>query len=172
MEGNPVQKEEKPMRLRRMIVMLAAVASLSLGLPQAAGYAASAAPAAHPATGVPAPARATAAITAQTGRVTPLITFSDCPNRSTTWTDLDLLQVGGLMDWCFGGKGIWTFYTPYNEITSFCSGNNFGNLSYRLPNGQLTGFSFKPGRLFAFVPGSHIYQLDITGWLGPYRCYS
>jgi hypothetical protein len=186
MEGNLIQKEEKRMRLRRMIVMLAAVASLSLGLPPAmsAAYAASAAPVAHPTAGVPAPAGAAAASTAQTGshsvsflspgthgKQIALIQFRECSGQTTTWVGIDLLQTSGLQDWCFGGGGIWRFYTPNNNITSVCAGNNYGTFRYT-HNGTPEHWDFAPGHRFSSWPPVQAVSLTITGWAGGDTCTS
>jgi hypothetical protein len=176
MEGNLVhaQDKEKRMRLRRMIVMLAVAASLSFGLPSAvsAAYATSAAPAAHLVARAPAAAQAASTSTTQTSKAIPLIQFRDCQGQVTTWVDIDILfSGGGLYDWCFGYKGIWTFSRSY-EVSNFCAGNNEGHFSYYLPDGQLTGFTFLPGTKREFPGGSHPYQLNITGWSGKYTCNS
>jgi hypothetical protein len=162
------------MRLRRMIVMLVAVAGLSLGLPSAmpAAYATSAAPAAHLIARAPAVAQAASASTAQTSKSIPLIQFRECSGTTTSWVDIDILfSGGGLYDWCFGYKGIWTFSRNY-DVTNFCAGNNEGHFSYYLPDGQLTGFSFGPGYKKEFPAGSQPYQLNITGWYGETVCTS
>jgi hypothetical protein len=104
--------------------------------------------------------------------VIPNIQFRQCSGQSTTWADIDIITPSGLQDWCFGYTGIWTFGSSFYDITAFCSGNNEGHLSYYLPDGVLTGFSFGPGRLVYFAQGSKIYQLHITGWTGSDRCYS
>jgi hypothetical protein len=155
---------------RRMIVLLAA-AALSIGLSQTIP-AAYAAPVAHArAAAVSAVKNGSSSSIAGVSKI-PLIQFRDCQSQSTTWVDLDILTSAGIQDWCFGYTGTWYFYSPYNEITAFCSGNNEGHLSYRLPDGELTGFSFGPGRLYSFAFGNHIYSLNITGWSGNDRCYS
>jgi hypothetical protein len=162
------------MRLRRMIVMLAAAGSLSFCLPAAmpSAYAASAAPAAHLVAHAPAAAQAGSASRTQTSKAVPLIQFRECSDQVTTWVDIDILfPLGGLYDWCFGYKGIWTFSRSY-DVTNFCSGNNEGHFSYYLPDGQLTGFTFVPGTKREFPAGSQPYQLNITGWSGNYTCNS
>jgi hypothetical protein len=162
------------MRLRRMIAMLTVACGLSLGLSQAVSpaYAASAAPAAHQVAGVAAPATGVSASTGQTGKVIPFIQFRECSNQTTHWVDIDILfSGGGLYDWCFGYRGIWTFSRNY-DITYFCSGNNEGHFSYYLPDGELTGFSFGPGVRRPFPAGSQPYQLNITGWSGSATCIS
>jgi alkaline phosphatase len=138
-------RKGKRMRLRRMIVMLAAVAGVSLGLPSAmpAAHAASAAPAAHLIARAPAAAQAASASTAQTSKSIPFIQFRECSGTTTSWVDIDILLPGGLQDWCFGYTGTWTFSRNY-DVTNFCAGNNDGHFSYYLPDDQLTGFSFGP----------------------------
>jgi hypothetical protein len=164
------------MRLRRMIVMLAAVASLSLGLPPAmsAAYAASAAPAAHSAASVPAPARAAAASTAQTGRVIPLIRWTECQGLRTNWVDIDLVNIGAgvISDWCFGGVGLWRFSSNTGYyISNFCSGNNKGSFAYTYGGVYYLRY-FQPGQYWAFPPATLPVSLRITGWTGRSTCIS
>jgi hypothetical protein len=155
-----MEKGEAKVSIRKRLCAMAAGAAVLLGAAVAASgpaAMASTAPTVHAAT-APAAPRA--------------ITFSDCPGQTTTWVDLDIITAAGLADWCFHGTGIWTFHSPNNEITNFCSGNNRGHLSYYLPDGQLTGFSFGPGRLVSFAFGNHIYQLNMTGSSGGDVCRS
>jgi hypothetical protein len=183
------------MRFRRMIVTLTAAASLSLGLPLAA---ASAAPAAYSAAGVPAAAKAAAASTAQagshsvsvlspgthgssaTGGAVPLIKWSSCPGKTTTWVDIDVYQfrVAGLFDWCFGFTGTWRFPTSgaLDYTSHFCAGNNRGNIVVKYwPSGTIRTFSFGPGSMFAWPtsnPPVSLVSLTITGWSGSNTCTS
>jgi hypothetical protein len=175
------------MHLRRMIVMLAAAASLSLGLPQTMS-AASAAPAVHPTAGVPTPAKAAAASTAQNGSDsvsflspgtrgsspngarTPFIQFRECSGQTTTWVDMDFITGAGLQDWCFGYAGTWQF-TATNDVSNFCSGNNSGVYVYS-QNGVLHNFRFGPGRYVTFAANVRVYSLSIASWSGSHTCIS
>jgi hypothetical protein len=171
--ANPfsVQKEEKRMRLKRIVVILAAAASLSLGLPQAATYAASAAP-----------AKAVAASTAQTGShsvrvlspAIPNIKWQECAGKTTTWVDLDAVNIGAgvIDDWCYGYTGIWNFpVNPPYYISIICAGNNYGSFRYIDHNtGVLHTWDFAPGHVLAgtLIP----VRLTITGWSGSDTCKS
>jgi hypothetical protein len=162
-----------------MIVMLAAVASLSLGLPQAAAYAASLAPAAHPTAGVATPARAATARTAQTGSsltggAIPNIKWQQCAGKTTTWVDLDEVNIaaGVIDDWCYGFTGIWNFpVNPGYYFSIICAGNNYGSFRYIDHNtGVLHTWAFAPGHVLAgtLIP----VRLTITGWSGTDTCKS
>jgi hypothetical protein len=183
------------MRFRRMIVTLAAAASVSLGLPLAA---ASAAPAAHQTAGVPAAAKAAAASTAQTashsvsvlspgthgssatGGAVPLIQWRTCQGQTTTWVDIDLyfLRVAGLFDYCYGGTGTWRFPTSgtLTYVRHFCAGNNRGSIAVKYwPAGNIYTFSFGPGTQIAWPtsgPPRSLVSLTITGFSGRDTCQS
>jgi hypothetical protein len=185
------------MRFRRMIVTLAAAASLSLALPLAA---ASAAPAAHSTAGVPAAAKAAAAGTAQTGSpsisvlspgaargsgltggATPLITWNPlcAAGTRTTWVLLFEfpLPTRGVNHWCFGFTGTWRFPPlPSADFASyFCSGNDYGNIHVRWPrgpNGVSRTYYFGPGTRISwpFNDPAQLVSLTITGWHGSNTC--
>ena len=151
------------MHLRRLIIMLIAVASLSLGLSQAMSpaYAAS-----------NAPAKGVSAGTGQAGKIIPNIQFRECSNQSTTWVNLDMLSTSSptLSDWCFGYTGTWHFGTSY-YITNLCSGNNKGFLYYRV-TGVTHILYFGPGQYHGFPSNTLPVSLTINGWSGSDRCVS
>lgn len=183
------------MHLRRMIVMLAATASLSLMAPLAA---ASAAPAAHSTAGAPAAAKAAAASTAQTashsvsvlspgthgssatGGAVPLIQWRTCVGQTTTWVELDVyfFRVAGLFDYCYGFTGTWHFPTSgsLTYTSHFCAGNNRGNVVVTIwPSGNRRTYSFGPGTQIAWPtsnPPVSLVSLTITGWSGGDTCRS
>jgi hypothetical protein len=155
------------MRFRRMIVMLAAVAGLSLGLPQAisAAYAAPAAPAAaHSAVSVQGPG---------THRAIPRITWKRCEGQRTTWVSMDVITAAGLEDWCFAkGNGVpWIFSSPNNQVTNVCAGNNYGTFYFK-HNGTPEHWDFAPGHVFHSYPPVTATKLVITGYSGADTCTS
>jgi hypothetical protein len=177
------------MRFRRMIVMLAAAASLSLGLPLAA---ASAAPVAYSTAGVPAAAEVAAVSTAQIGSpgisapssgaahgsnpaggAIPLIKWNPLCSGSTTWVLLFefLLPSRGVSHWCFGYTGTWNFPSSgEDQATYLCAGNNYGSIEVKW-QGYVTYYSFGPGTHITWQPGSAtLISLTITGWSGSDRC--
>jgi hypothetical protein len=78
--------------------------------------------------------------------------------------------VGGTtVKWCFGFAGWWNFSGTF-YISSFCSGNNYGSLSYT-ERGSTKSFSFGPGyRVNLSGVIRRPVHLQITGWSGSYNC--
>jgi hypothetical protein len=130
---------------------------------------------AAPAVAVAASPQSATASTATHGRPTaqviPNISFAECSGTVLyrSWVNIDILQVSGLMDWCFGFTGTWQFHAPNNNVTFFCSGNNIGVYHY-IQNGVIHFFNFRPGQLHTFAANVRAYSLTIQGWTGSDTC--
>jgi hypothetical protein len=71
---------------------------------------------------------------------------------------------------CFGGKEV-TAWSPYPELTQFCTGNNHGSWEFYDANDKkYGGGNFSAGFARDYPNGYYIVSLKITGWSGNDKC--
>jgi hypothetical protein len=87
---------------------------------------------------------------------------SACPNAN--WVHLGY---GGGYTWCYGYKGLWSYYPDLFAISKECGGNNYGWL---YPYGE-SAIYFHQGTTYRrWTKGITISALRISGWAGNDKC--